>query len=162
MNLLTPSFGLIVWQLIIFVVLLALLGKFAWKPIMQFIEQREENIRSSLEMAKRVEKEMYDMQILKDQLLKESRLERDSILKEARQMKDTIQAEAQKNARAESDKMIEQAKKSIHNERVAAMSSLKNYMAAISINIAEKILRKELDHKDQHRKLLQSLVDELK
>lgn len=162
MNLVTPSIGLIVWQLIIFVVLLGLLGKFAWKPIMQFIEKREENIRSSLEMAKRAEEEMCAMQVGKDQILKEARLERDAILKEARQMKDKIQTQAHENARTESDKMIEQAKKKIHNERIAAMASLKNQVAGISIKIAEKILRKELECKDQHQELLQRLVDELK
>ncbi|XOD68365.1 MAG: F0F1 ATP synthase subunit B [Flavobacteriales bacterium AspAUS03] len=162
MNLITPSLGLIVWQMIIFIILLVFLGKFAWKPIMQFIEQREEDIRSSLEMAKQAREEMYFVQANRDRLLKEAWRERDAILKEVHQIKDKIQAEAQESAQAESDKMIEQARRAIENERIAAIVVLKNQVADISLSIAEKILKKELAHKDQQQQFLKELVNELK
>ncbi|XCI75003.1 MAG: F0F1 ATP synthase subunit B [Flavobacteriales bacterium] len=162
MNLVTPTVGLVVWQMVIFIILLVLLAKFAWKPIMQFIEQREENIRSSLEMAKQAREEVQLVQADRDLLLKKARLERDEILKEALQMKDKIQAKAQESAQAESDKMIKNAKIAIENERMTAVAVLKNQVAAISLSIAEKILKKELNHKDQQQQFLQGLVNELK
>lgn len=162
MNLVTPSLGLIIWQLIIFILLFFLLTKFAWRPIIQFIDQREKKIKISLEMAEKIKEEAILMSNKKNKLLEDAYLERDIILKEAIKIKNNIIIEARENAHFERDKIIKETQKLIQKERKSAILNLKNQIAIISINIAEKILKKELNYKNQHYQFLQKLVNELK
>jgi len=140
----TPQLGLIIWQLIIFGTLVLLLGKFAWKPIINALKERESHIEDALKSAERAKAEMEQLQASNEKLLQEARLEKDKILKEASAIAATIMNEAKEKASQESGKMIEQAKLAINAEKNAALKEVKNTAATLSIEIAEKILRSKL------------------
>ncbi|WP_185859380.1 F0F1 ATP synthase subunit B [Blattabacterium cuenoti] len=161
MDLVTPSFGLIVWHSIIFVTLILFLSKFAWKPIINFIDQREEKIRMSIEKADKVKNELKNVENQKNKILKETRVKRDMILKEAIQIREKIKLKAKEESLIEKKKIIEETKKSIQIERKAAIYKLKNQIGGISIKIAEKILKKELNQTNQQDKLIKELVNKL-
>ncbi|ACY40565.1 ATP synthase F0 subunit b [Blattabacterium sp. (Blattella germanica) str. Bge] len=161
MDLVTPSVGLIVWHTIIFVILMLFLSKFAWKPILHFIDQREENIRMSVEKADQVKNELKNVENQKNKILKETRMKRDMILKEAIQIREKIKLKAKEESLIEKKKILEETKKSIQIERKAAIHKLKNQIGDISIQIAEKILKKELDQTNKQDKFIKELVDKL-
>lgn len=140
----TPELGLIIWQLIIFGSLVLLLGKFAWKPIISALKERESHIEDALKSAERAKAEMEQLQASNEKLLQEARLEKDKILKEASAIAATIMNEAKEKASLESGKMVEQAKLAINAEKNAALIEVKNTAATLSIEIAEKILRAKL------------------
>jgi len=154
------SFGLFFWQMILFLLLLFLLKKFAWKPILDALNSREEGIQNALDEADKARQEMVDLKSSNDKILKEARAERDGLLKDARMIKDKMITEAKDEAKAQSNKIIEQAKQSIENEKLAAITELKNQMAELSIGIAEKILKDELSNKDKQVKLIEKMLDE--
>jgi len=154
------SLGLFVFQSIIFIGLVLLLKKYAWKPILDAINEREEGIRKSLESAEEAKKEMESIVSDNERILKDARLERDSMMKEARDMKDKLISDAKSEASVEANKMIELAKSSIEHETMAAMTELKNQIADLSVNIAEKVLRDELSNKDKQMSLVEKLVKE--
>ena len=154
------SFGLFIWQTVLFVVLLLLLKKFAWKPILEALNSREEGIQNALDEADKARQEMLDLQSSNERILKEARAERDSLLKDARMIKDKMITEAKDEAKAQSNKIIEQAKQSIQNEKLSAITELKNQVAELSIGIAEKIMKDELSNKDKQVKLIEKMLDE--
>jgi F-type H+-transporting ATPase subunit b len=154
------SFGLFFWQTILFVLLLLLLKKFAWKPILDALNSREEGIQNALDEADKARQEMLDLQSSNEQILKEARAERDSLLKDARMIKEKTISEAKDEAKAQSNKIIEQAKQTIQNEKHAAITELKNQVAQLSIGIAEKIMKDELSDKDKQVKLIEKMLDE--
>lgn len=154
------SFGLFIWQTVLFVLLLLLLKKFAWKPILEALNSREEGIQNALDEADKARQEMLDLQSSNEKILKEARAERDSLLKDARMIKDKMITEAKDEAKAQSNKIIEQAKQTIQNEKLSAITELKNQVAELSIGIAEKIMKDELSNKDKQVKLIEKMLDE--
>mgnify|MGYP003408023040 FL=1 len=156
------SFGLFIWQIVIFVGLILLLKKFAWKPILDAVNEREEGIKNALESAENAKKEMQDLQADNQRILQEARLERDSMLKEAREMKEKIVADAKNEAQAQGQKMIEQAKAAIESEKNAAMNELKLQVSTLSLSIAEKVLKDELSNKEAQTKLVEKMLGDVK
>jgi F-type H+-transporting ATPase subunit b len=152
------SVGLFFWQSLIFLLLLFLLKKFAWKPILDALHQRETTIKDSLEQAKLAREEMQRLTAKNDTIIKEAKMERDAILRDARELKDKIVAESKVIAQNEANKIIEIAKVSIENEKKSAITELKNQVASISIDIAEKVLTKELSDKKAQTELINNLV----
>ena len=153
--------GLFVMQLVILVILLVLLAKFAWKPILASLTEREEGIQNALDAAEEAKKEMQNLQADNDRLLKEARAERDAMLKEAREIKDKIVADAKEEASEEAAKLIENAKATIKQEQQAAIAELKKRVADLSIGIAETVVKKELASQDDQLKLVEGMLEEV-
>jgi F-type H+-transporting ATPase subunit b len=156
------SFGLFFWQVLILVILLILLAKFAWKPIMTSITEREEGIKNALDSAENARKEMQNLQADNQRILQEARLERDNMLKDAREMKEKMVDDAKTEAQAQGQKMIEQAKAAIESEKNAAMAELKLHVSTLSLSIAEKLLKEELSNKEAQTKLVEKLLGDVK
>ena len=153
------SSGLFIIQTVIFLALLFLLGKFAWKPILKSINDRETSIVDALNQAKLAKKEMEDLKSDNERIIREAKIERDSILKEAREIKDRIVGEAKDVAKAEGDKIIESAKQTIQSEKNAAMSEIRTQIGALSVNIAESILQKNLEKTEAQDELVQNYLN---
>lgn len=160
MDLLIPAEGTLIWTLVVFLLLVLLLTKFAWKPILAAIDQRETNIVDALNQATLARKEVENMKAENDRIIREAKIERDAILKEAREIHNRIVGEAKENAHAEGEKMIAQAKASIENERNAAMADIKSQIGLLSVNIAESILKQKLDNNDAQNELVASMLNE--
>ncbi len=156
------SFGLFFWQTIIFVGLILLLKKFAWKPILDAVNEREEGIKNALLSAENARKEMQNLQSDNQRILQEARMERDTMLKEAREMKEKMIADSKNEAQTQGLKMIEQAKVAIESEKNAAMAELKAQVSTLSIEIAEKLLKDELSNKDAQVKLVEKMLGDSK
>jgi F-type H+-transporting ATPase subunit b len=156
------SFGLFIWQTIIFVGLILLLKKFAWKPILDAVNEREEGIKNALLSADNARKEMQNLQADNQRILQEARMERDSLLKDAREMKDKMVADAKNEAQSQGLKMIEQAKAAIESEKNAAMAELKLHVSTLSLEIAEKLLKDELSNKEAQVKLVEKMLGDAK
>ena len=156
------SFGLFIWQVLIFVGLIFLLKKFAWKPILDAVNDREEGIKNALESAENARKEMQNLQADNQRILQEARLERDNMLKDAREIKEKMIADSKTEAQAQGLKMIEQAKAAIESEKNAAMADLKSQVSSLSIEIAEKLLKSELSDKEAQTKLVVQLLGDVK
>jgi len=156
------SIGLFFWQSLLFILLLLLLRKFAWKPILNAVNDREEGIKNALAEADRARQEMQNISADNEKILKEARTERDAMLKEARTIKENVIAEAKEEAKVQANKMIEQAKVAIENEKVAAMTELKSHVADLSIDIAEKVVKEQLSNKDKQVQLVKDLLADVK
>lgn len=156
------SIGLFFWQLVLFVGLVLLLRKFAWKPILDAVEKREEGIQNALDAAENAKLEMQNLQADNDKLLKEARAERESMLKEARELKNKMIEDAKSEAQTQANTMISQAQAAIESEKKSAMAELKNHVAGLSVEIAEKVVRQELSNKDKQLALVESLLGEAK
>lgn len=154
------SIGLFFWQLILFIGLVLLLRKFAWKPILSAVEKREEGIQGALDAAENAKKEMENLQADNEKLLKEARAEREAMLKEAREMKNKMIEDAKEEAKQEAGKLVAAAQASIETEKKAAIAELKSQVANLSIDIAEKVVREELSNKDKQVKLVESMLGE--
>lgn len=161
MGLITPGIGLIFWTTVAFLVVLFLLKKMAWGPIMDAIKKREESIDQALKTAENAKLEMAALKATNEKLLKEAREERDAILKEARDHKDAIISEAKTKAQSEADRILVAARETIRNEKMAAISELKNQVATLSIDIAEKILKTELSSENKQATVVNNLVNEI-
>lgn len=156
------SEGLFFWMLVLFVLLVLLLKKFAWKPILDAVNEREEGIRNALLAAEEAKKEMQNLKADNEKLLAEARAERDAMLREARELKEKMIADAREEAQAQGAKMIEQAKASIESEKKQAMAELKNQVSSLSLEIAEKLLKEELSNNENQVKLVNKLLDDVK
>lgn len=154
------SSGLFIIQTVIFLILLFVLGKFAWKPILTAINEREVTIVDSLNQAKLARQEVQNLKVENEHIIREAKAERDAILKEARDIKDKIIGEAKDAAKAEGDKMIEQARQSIQAEKSAAMSDIKNQIGSISVNIAEQILKQKLENNEAQNALVENILNQ--
>lgn len=154
--------GLFVVQTILLLGLILLLVKFAWKPILNSLNEREEGISNALESAENARKEMQNLQADNDKLLKEARAEREAMLKEAREIKDKLIADSREQAKIEGDKIVLQAQAAIESEKKAAMADIKNQVADLSVMIAEKVLKQELSNKDKQLKLVDELLGDIK
>lgn len=156
------STGLFIIQTIIFLGLLFLLGKFAWKPILKSIDERETSIVDALNQAKLAKQEMSQLKEDNERIIREAKIERDAILKEAREMKDKIVNEAKDAAKSEGDKMIANAKQSIEAEKNAAMADIKNQIGSLSVSIAENILKEKLNNDDAQKSLVENILNQTK
>ncbi|MBT4297349.1 MAG: F0F1 ATP synthase subunit B [Flavobacteriaceae bacterium] len=155
------SIGLFFWQTVIFIFLILLLKKFAWKPILDAVNEREEGIKNALLSAEKAKEEMASLQSDNEETLKKARSERDSLLKEAREIKQQLIDEAKSEAKSEAKKIISQAQETILNEKNAAIVDLKNQVAGLSIDIAEKVLKEKLSDDKTQMKLVKDLVKEV-
>jgi F-type H+-transporting ATPase subunit b len=160
-SLIEPSVGLIFWTTITFIILLVLLGKFAWKPILSAIKTREQGIEEALASAEKALNDMRELRANNEKILADARSERDNLLKEARDTKDAIIAEAKAKSQAEADRIMSSAREQITNEKNAALVELKNQVATLSIEIAEKILRSELSSDDKQKALVTNLMKDV-
>ena len=156
------EFGLFFWQILIFVGLILLLKKFAWKPILDAVNDREQGIKDALLSAENARKEMENLQADNLRILNEARAERDAMLKEAREMKEKMIADSKNEAQAQGQKMIEQAKAAIESEKNAAMAELKSQVSTLSLSIAEKLLKDELSNKESQTKLVEKMLGDVK
>ncbi|APY11026.1 ATP synthase F0 subunit B [Seonamhaeicola sp. S2-3] len=154
------SLGLFFWQAVLFLALVFLLKKFAWKPILDSVNNREEGIKNALEAAENAKKEMENLQADNEKLLKEARAEREAMLKEARDIKNKMIEDAKDEAKEAAAKLMTQAQEAIQTEKKAAISELKSQVANLSIEIAEKVVRDELSNKDKQEKLVESMLGE--
>ena len=156
------SYGLFFWQLVILAILIVLLGKFAWKPILNSLTEREDGIRDAIASAEKARQEMASLQADNQRILQEARLERDTMLKEAREMKDKMIADSKTEAQAQGLKMIEQAKAAIQSEKNLAMAELKSQVSSLSLEIAEKLLKDELSNKEAQTRLVEKMLGDVK
>jgi F-type H+-transporting ATPase subunit b len=158
MQLVTPAIGLMFWTVVIFVLLLMILKKFAWKPILKAVDDRNNSITEALSSAEKAKAEMEQLSANNEKILQEARLERDLIIKEARTVKENIVSEAKDKASSEAEKIILSAKEQISNEKMKAMTELKNEIADISIQMAEKIIKSELKDEKIQKKLIEETL----
>lgn len=162
MELITPEFGLIFWTGISFLVLLFILRKFAWKPILNSVNTREQSIKDALASAEAAKREMENLTADNERILKEARAEREALLKEAREIKTKMIADAEEDAKAKADKLIANAQAAIETEKKAAISELKAQVANLSVDIAEKVVKAELSDKDKQLKLVEGMLEDAK
>ena len=162
MDLILPSSGLIFWQLFGFLALLFILIKFAWKPILAALEERESSIENALKAAETARNEMANLKAENEKLLAEARLERDNILKKAQETSVKMIETAKEDAVKTGALMIENAKAVIETEKKAALAEVKNQVATLSLEITEKILRKNLSEDKAQKELVNEFVKDLK
>jgi F-type H+-transporting ATPase subunit b len=158
MDLITPGFGLVFWTVITFLILLFILKKFAWKPILGAVSSREDSIKDALAAAEAARREMENLQADNERILQEARAEREAMLKDAREMKNKMIADAKEEAKATANTMIAQAQEAIQSEKKAAIAELKGQVASLSLEIAEKVVKQELSNKDQQQKLVEDML----
>jgi len=159
MEIVSPGIGLILWMTISFAVLIYILRRYAWKPILKSLHDREETIDEALNQANLAREEMKTLKAGNEKLLKEAQEERNLILREARKVKESIIEEARGKANEEANNIVENAKERIENEKMAAMTDLKNQIAFISIEVAEKILERELSADNKQEDYLKKLIE---
>jgi F-type H+-transporting ATPase subunit b len=162
MELITPGLGLLFWMTLVFLLLLFILGKFAWKPILQMLKERETSIHEALNTANRAKEEMKSLKAGNEELLQQAKNERDAILNEARKIKDKMIEEARQKASEEAARIVESAKETILNEKMAAMTELKNQIAENSLTLARFILKRELADPHKQEEYAKELIKELK
>lgn len=156
------SLGLFFWQSLLFIGLVLLLRKFAWKPILDMVNEREEGIKNALAAAEDAKKEMQNVTADSEKLLKEARAEREALLKEAREIKEKLIADSKEQAKIEGDKMIKQAQAAIESEKKAAVADIKSQVANLSVEIAEKVIKEQLSNRDQQLKLVEDMLGDMK
>lgn len=161
-NVLKPEPGLLVWTTLIFGIFWFLMSRFAFKPIGEALKKRENDIQASLDEAKKAREEMSHLQAQNEKLLAEAREERAQILKEAKDAKDSIISEAKERANNEYKRKVESAIQDIENQKMAALIDLKNQAGLMAIDIAEKVLRRELSNKSDQEAYAKSLADQIK
>jgi F-type H+-transporting ATPase subunit b len=160
MDLVTPGIGMIFWSTLFFLVLLFVLGKFAWPAILTAVKARNESIRKALDAAESAKKEMAQLQADNEKILAEARAERDALMKEAKEIRDKLIGEAKEKAAEEAKKLVKSARESIQREKAAAVNDMKEQMATLSVEIAEKILRIKLKDSKAQKELVNKLINE--
>jgi F-type H+-transporting ATPase subunit b len=161
MELVKPSIGLIFWMIVSFSIILFLLKKFAWKPILGMIKEREDSIENALASAEKAKLEMKALKSSNERILAEAKLERDALLKDAREIREKMIADAKNVASKEGEKMLASARENIQIEKNAAIAELKNQVATLSIEIAEKILKSELSSDEKQKQLVNTLLKDI-
>lgn len=161
MELVTPGFGLVFWTTVSFLILLVLLRKFAWKPILSAVNDREESIEEAIQQAQKAREEMANLKADNERILNEARAERDQMLKEARDIRDNMINESKDVAKNEADKIMTSAREAIENEKKAALTELRNTVGTLAIEVAEKVLRDELTNTDKSKKLADEFLSEI-
>jgi F-type H+-transporting ATPase subunit b len=160
MDLVTPGIGMIFWSTLFFLVLLFVLGKFAWPAILTAVKARNESIYKALDAAEKAKEEMSKLQADNEKILKEAKAERDAMLKEAKQLKEQMISEAKEKATEEAKKLVQGAREAIQAEKSAAINDMKSQLASLSVDIAEKILRSKLDNDKAQKELVSNLINE--
>lgn len=158
MELLTPNLGLLFWTLVAFLITLWILGKFAWKPIVSSLNEREKNISDSILAAEKVKKEMAALKSENEELLAKARDERAQMLREAKETRDKIIADAKEQARHETNKIVSDAQAVINQQKMAAITELKNNVGKLVIEASEKVLRRELSSREEQEKYINELT----
>ena len=161
MELVLPGIGLTFWMLLVFSVLLFLLKKFAWKPILSALSERENSIEKALKAADQARAQMAKLQSDNETLYKQAREERDQIIKEAREMKDNIISEAKRSAEEEGKRLIQKANDEINKQKAVAIAELKGQVATISVNIAEKLINNQLSNSQEQQAIIAQQVNQL-
>ena len=161
-DLLTPDLGLFIWNLLAFLILFLILRKTAWKPILNSLNERERGISDALATAEKVKAEMAQLKSENEALLAKAREERAQLLKEARETKDKIINEAKDQAKLEAGKIITDARTAIEQQKMAAITEVKNQVGNLVIEVSEKILRRELSDKNEQEKYIKTLTNEVK
>ena len=161
MELVTPGIGLIFWQTITFLIVLFLLSKFAWKPIMSSLRERESSIENALSMAEKAKLEMQELKAGNEKLLAEARAERDRILKDASAASNQMIEEAKAKAADESARMVAAAREAVANEKRAALTEIKNLAGSLSVEIAEQLLKRELSDATAQKQLVNDYMKEV-
>lgn len=161
MDLLVPSFGLIIWTLIAFVIVFLILKKYAWKPILGSLNEREKNINDSIQSAERIKAEMANLKSENEALLSQAREERAVMMREAKETRDKIIAEAKEQARRETNKIVADAQSTINQQKMAAITDLKNQVGNLVLEVSEKVLRRELSNKEEQEKYIQELSQKI-
>jgi F-type H+-transporting ATPase subunit b len=162
MDLIIPGVGLIFWTSIIFIILLLILGKVAWKPINKMINNRNQSIEDALNMAEKAREEMKQLKAGNEQIMIEARIERDNILKEARELKEQIVAEAKQEAGKEVEKLKKNASMEIAAQKAAAVEEIRNQVLDLSILVAEKVIRREVKDKKDNQVLVDDILKDVK
>ncbi|MEJ7822529.1 MAG: F0F1 ATP synthase subunit B [Chitinophagaceae bacterium] len=162
MQLLTPGFGLIIWTLLAFIIVLILLKKYAWKPILNSMNEREQGIADSLATAEKIKLEMTQMKSEHEELLVTAREERGQMLRDAKDTKDKIISEAKEQAKIETNKIIADAQSVINQQKMAALTDLKNQVGNLVVEVSEKILRRELSNKQEQENYIKELAENVK
>jgi len=162
MQLLTPDFGLLIWTLLAFLVVFFLLKKFAWPAIIKGLKEREQNIASSIATAEKVKLEMAQLKSENEALLAKAREERAAMLKEAKDTKDKIINEAKEEAKAQAAKIIADAQATINQQKMAALTDIKNQVGNLVVEVSEKVLRRELANKGDQEGYIKQLANEVK
>lgn len=162
MGLITPDPGLFIWMIVSFLIVFFILKKYAWKPVINALKNREKSIENALHQAEKVKLEMEKLQSDNQKLLAEARIERDKILKDARQMKDKIIEEAKGQAQEEAKKLVETARLSIQNEKKAAIKEIKDQVAVLSVQIAEKLIKDKLSVDSSQSDYIDKLLNQIK
>lgn len=161
MELIKPDLGLLIWMLFSFGVVVYVLAKFAWRPILAALKQRERSISKSLLAAQRAKEEMAKIEFGNEKITALAKIERDNLLKEAKEIKDKIIEEAKEEAKREAAKIVESAIRSVETEKNEVINEIKNQIAALSVDIAEKILKEKLGNESEQKKLIDNLVDNI-
>jgi F-type H+-transporting ATPase subunit b len=161
MDLILPDYGLLFWTGLVFCLLLFLLAKYAWKPILNAVNAREQKIQEALDLADKTRAEMQELQAENEKILKEARSERDALIKDAQEIANKLVDEAKNKAKIEASKIVESAKVSISMEKAAALTDLKNQLAGYSLSIAEKIVRADLASDEKQKALANKLADDI-
>ncbi|MFH1322021.1 MAG: F0F1 ATP synthase subunit B [Bacteroidota bacterium] len=162
MELIKPDIGLIFWMALSFLIVLFLLKKFAWKPILCAIKEREDSIEDALNKAEKAREKIATLKVQNIELINQAKEEREKILKEARGIKNVILAEAKDKAKEETEKALRLAREAINNEKKAAIAEIKDKVAGLSIQIAEKILKAELSEENKNKEFINNLLKEIK
>ncbi|GAO45081.1 F0F1 ATP synthase subunit B [Flavihumibacter petaseus] len=161
MELLMPALGYFVWTLVAFVIVFLILKKFAWKPILSTLSDREKNIADSIATAERVKLEMAQLKNENEALMQKAREERAEMLKEAKEIRDKIVNEAKEQAKVEANKVLADAQASIEQQKNAALTEVKNKIGNMVIEVTEKVIRRELSNKSEQEQYIRTLADEL-
>ena len=161
MDLILPDLGLLFWTGIVFCLLLFLLAKFAWKPILNAVNAREQKISEALELAVKTQAEMKALKAENDQILKEARAERDNILKEAKEAANTMIEDAKSKSKVEAQKIVDAARLNINSEKAAAIAEIKTHVATLAVEIAEKVVRGELASDEKQKALAEKLAGDI-
>ncbi len=159
MELVKPDFGLFFWMVVSFTILLFLLSKFAWRPILESLKERENSIEKALKAAEEAKREVENIKSENEKIIKEALLERDKILKEAHETKNKIIEEAKNQAKEEAARVLQNAREEIEHEKNVMLTEMKNIVVDMSVSIAEKVLSRQLDNKDQQEKYISELFD---
>ncbi len=162
MELVSPGIGLIFWMIVAFGLLLFILGKFVWPPILRALHERESAIENSLHQAEAARRDMESLKFSNEQLLKEAKEERDALMRDARKVREKMIEDARVKASEESDRLIESAREKIQHEKMAAIVELKNVVANLSVEIAQKLIQKELSDPAESRDLIDKSINEIK
>lgn len=162
MELITPSLGLVFWTTVVFLIFWTLVGKFAFKPISESLKNRENSIKDALASAEKARNEMQSLQADNEKLLQQAREERAAILKEAKDMKDSIISDAQARAKKDAETIVLEARQEIEAQKNAALDQVRSDVSKIAIEIAEKVLRKELSSDKDHKQYIDGMVDNIK